>query len=329
MQSETINTRLRVVEVDLATKDVRIIRFSRVDSLMNVSAGAHLTFEFMSKGELITRTYSAVDDGQAPGLLTIAVKYEEASRGGSAHMWSLTPGDEINVIGTGNSMPVSYSAPHYLLIAGGIGITPMIGIARSLIAAGKSVKMAYCAKSRDHAAFADSLEQMLGKDLTLFLSDEGNRLDVDALIENTAPATLVYFCGPLRLAEAVKSAWSQRYLPVQNLRYETFASSGSRPAQTFQVTVQETGKTIQVLEQQSLLDALVESGHEVIYECLKGECGLCKVEIVETNSEIDHRDVFLSDQERLEGKALCCCVSRLARGEAKIRIDGIQHGRSA
>ena len=328
MQSNSVSATATLCEAFSVASDVRLMRFDVAGAGVHTSPGSHLTFEIPLREGTTTRSYSVVDDGLRPDLVSIAVKRERPGRGGSAHMWSLEPGAAVRIVESGNSIPVSFTAPNYLLIAGGIGVTPMTAIASALSAARRPMKMAYCVRSPAHAAFADRLADLLGDGLSLHYSDEAGRLDVAALIAEVEPGTQLYFCGPQSLSDAIKAAWAARRLPVQDLRYETFASSGLKPAQAFTVTVEETGRTVEVPEDRTLLEALVGSGHEIMFECLKGECGLCKFAVTEAEVEIDHRDVFLSEHERQAGDSICACVSRLPGGHATLRIDGIQHGRS-
>ncbi|KGB82405.1 hypothetical protein JT55_07740 [Rhodovulum sp. NI22] len=328
MQATQMNTTATVVETREITKGIRLLRFAIAGDPISVEAGAHVTFALPHDGQLIHRSYSVVDDGQRPDMLTVAVKLEPASKGGSAAMWRLSVGDQIQLTGNDNSMPVSYGAQTYVVVAGGIGITPMTGVARTLRKTGKSVTMHYCARAPEEAAFVDLMQDLLGDDLTLHYASEGATLDVKALVAALDRATILYMCGPMGLTEAIKSAWAEHGLPSQNLRYETFGNSGTRPTRPFTVHVEESARTVEVGAGQTLLDALLESGHQVLSDCRKGECGLCKVVVHAADAEIDHRDVFLSDRERAAANCLCSCVSRLPGGHMTIRIDGIPHGRS-
>jgi vanillate O-demethylase ferredoxin subunit len=327
MQSNSASATARLREARPIASDVRLMRFEIVDGTVHNTPGAHLTFA-LPLGGGTTRSYSVIDDGLRSDLVSIAVKRESPGRGGSAHMWSLDPGADIHIVESGNSLPVSYAAKDYLLIAGGIGVTPLTSVASALRSADRPVRMAYCAKSADHAAFADRLTELLGDRIAFHFSDQGSRLDVERLIDTVEPGTQVYFCGPQRLSDAIKRAWAVRKLPVADLRYETFASSGRLPVTSFSVTVEETGQTVDVPPDITLLEALVGSGHEIMYECMRGECGLCKLVVTAADAEIDHRDVFLSEHEKSAGDSICACVSRLSGGHARIRVDGISHGRS-
>jgi len=328
MKAERLKIVARVVETRDIASAIRLIRFDIPQGLLDLQAGAHVTFEIPKDNGSITRSYSVVDDGQRRGGLTIAVKLEAASKGGSRFMWSLAEGDEISICGNGNAMPPAYAGSDYVVLAGGIGVTPMTGMVRALKRTGKPVRMVYCARSRADAAFVEELQNVMGEALTLYFDSEGQVLDIPALVQDLSARSMLFLCGPQGMMEAVKSAWQAHGLPVQNLRYETFANSGAQPTKAFRVMVEETGRVVDVPEDTSLLDALIASGHDVLSDCRKGECGLCKLEVTEGGGAIDHRDVFLSPDERASNNCLCACVSRISGGEIRIRIDGVQHGRA-
>lgn len=328
MQAANLSATATVVETRQIAESIRLIRFSTSGDSIDLEAGAHVIFAIPGNDINLTRSYSIVDDGETDGLLTIAVKLETQSRGGSKHMGSLSVGDTIDIVGFGNSMPPSYGASNYILVAGGIGVTPLTGIARNLQKAGKSVEMIYCARSPQDAVFWGMFKGLLGENVTSYFDSEDGLLDVDAFVRSIEPGTILYMCGPQGLTNAIMAAWEKNGLPSHELRYETFANSGSKPVAPFRVIIEESGKMLDVSAHQSLLEALLESGHEVLNDCHKGECGLCKLKVVSTTSEIDHRDVFLSAQERASGHSICCCVSRLSGGEMHVSIEGIEHGRS-
>lgn len=329
MKADHLSLTVTVAEAVDLTPSIRMIRFAVPPGVLNLEAGAHVTFDIPKGDGKMTRSYSVVDDGTHPEMLTIAVKLEPASKGGSRHMWSLQPGDDIHVSANGNAMPPSFSASDFILLAGGIGVTPMTGMARTLHRTGIPTRMIYCVRSPKEAAFAEQLGDILEDKLDLRFDSTGQTLDLPGLLDSIGPRTVMFMCGPQGLMDAVKTGWHERALPVQNLRYETFANSGNFPTRAFQVTVAETGRTVEVGEDASLLDALVASGHEVLFDCRRGECGLCKLQVMESSTNIDHRDVFLSASEKARNDSLCACVSRLSGGHMTVHIDGIEHGRSS
>lgn len=316
-----------VASVEDVAPDVRLFRLLVEHDAIPREPGGHVDVEVQIAGHPQIRSYSILAFGREDGL-SIAVKRISRGHGGSAYMWSLAPGARLRVSRARNNMPVTYTADSYLLLAGGIGITPMTAVARSLCAAGKKVLLRYCVRSRASAPFVPELEALLGESLTVHDSDAGHRLDVDAVIGTLDDGTICYVCGPLSMMEAVKRAWHGCSLPGRNLRFETFGNSGRLPSGSFEVIIRETGLRFVVPETESLLDVLLAAGQDVMYECRRGECGLCKVEIDAFDGVVDHRDVFLSEAERSTNRAMCCCVSRVHRGSVWIRIDGISHGRS-
>ena len=125
-------------------------------------------------------------------------------------------------------------------------------------------------------------------------------------------------CGPIGLLEAAQAAWRAGGRPPGRLRYETFGSSGRCPAEDFTVHVPRLGKQVLVPRGATMLDALEAAGVGVLWDCRRGECGLCAVEVLAVEGAIDHRDVFLSARQRGEGRKMCACVSRVAGGSVTI-----------
>lgn len=154
-------------------------------------------------------------------------------------------------------------------------------------------------------------------------------MDAAAYISALPPQTELYMCGSYPPMAAIKTAWQAADRPTALLRYESFVNSGAADAMPFSVTVVETGAKIEVRRDLSLLDALLSADQPLTFDCGRGECGLCKVEIEDIDDEIDHRDVFFSDEDHDSKEVLSACVSRPKGGHARIRIDSISLGRSA
>jgi dimethylamine monooxygenase subunit B len=289
--------------------------------------GGHLDVEVLVGTQVQTRSYSMFRLDDEPGFM-IAVRRAPDGRGGSAYMWAQQTGSRLVIRRARNTMPITYNAERYVLIAGGIGVTPIIAAARALRSAGKSVVLHYCVRDASNAPFLSELKLLLGGVPVVHQTRGGRRPQPDALIAELGTDHVCYVCGPLGLMESIVQAWHRRGLPRQNLRFETFASSGRLPARGFEVLVRETGRRVIVSETASILDALIAAKQDVMYDCRRGECGLCKVDVDELDGEIDHRDVFLGDVERTLNKSICTCVSRVYGNSIAIRIDGISHGRT-
>ncbi|MDF0493153.1 PDR/VanB family oxidoreductase [Bradyrhizobium yuanmingense] len=287
--------------------------------------GSHINVSITIDGLPETRSYSLVGEVSSHGL-RIAVRRAEDSRGGSRYMWSLQPGARLDITQPASLLAVDWTRDNYCLIAGGIGITPILGAAQALARRGADVTLHYAVRSRREAAYLDDLDAMLGDRLVVHASDEGSRLDLDALFASLPQGTLTLFCGPMRMLDAARHAWIGAGHPLPDLRYETFGSSGTLPTETFTVRLKDSGVELEIPRERSMLDVLNASGFEVISDCKRGECGLCAIDVVDVDGEIDHRDVFFSDHEKKSNHKICTCVSR-ARGtitvDTLLRADAV------
>ncbi|RZI94581.1 MAG: oxidoreductase, partial [Variovorax sp.] len=274
--------------------------------------GAHLQVQVMtSHGKLQTRSYSLV--GEVDGRCwRIAVKRLDDGRGGSLAMWRLCEGDRLQVSAPQNHFALDLSAPGYLLVAGGIGITPLLLMAQRLGAlarrTGVPVRMLYGARHAGEFGYLALLEQALGENV---VAHEGSApIDFAGAIAALPAGGQLYACGPVPMLEAVRRAWQAAGRPPADLRFETFGSSGRLPAQAFTVRVPRRDLSITVPADCSLLEALEAAGVETLWDCRRGECGLCAMDVLGVDGEVDHRDVFLSAHEKQATTRICACVSR-------------------
>ena len=264
-------------------------------------------------GRAETRSYSLVGE-PIPDAYRIAVKLVAASRGGSRYMWSLQPGDRLAISEPKNLFELQWQAPAHLLIAGGIGITPIVGMALALARRSSSLRMLYAARSSGELAFAEPLRLALGERLVTFAGESGQRLDIAAGLAGLPPDGLAYVCGPMALLDAVRAEWSSSGRPLANLRYETFGNSGRYAPEAFWVRIPSQNAEFTVPADRTLLDVLNEAGIETLSDCRRGECGLCAVDVQSVTGRLDHRDVFLSDHEKEHDQRMCACVSRVVGG---------------
>ena len=277
-------------------------------------AGAHLQMQVQVNGKSQIRSYSLVGlpDGQC---FRIAVKRMDDGRGGSRAMWQLAAGDRLQISEPQNHFQLNLSAPHYLLVAGGIGVTPLVMMAQQLQAyaarSGATLRMLYGARTADELAFAPRLRETLGDSLQTFVAAQGEVMDLASEIAALPAGTQLYTCGPVPLLEAIRKAWSQAGRPLADLRFETFGSSGRFAAQAFRVQVPRHQIDIMVPADTTLLDALESAGVEALADCRRGECGLCALDVLSLDGEMDHRDVFLSEAEKQQSTRICACVSRV------------------
>ena len=290
------------------------------------TVGAHLNVGVQVAGSAETRTYSLVglpQRSRADGLYRIAVKRAQPGQGGSRYMWNLSVGDTLNISEPGNHFELSGHAPHCLLVAGGIGITPLLGMAQSLAARGAKVQMRYAARSANELAYADELRAALGNDLQVFCDDVGARVNLDMEIAALPQGGQLWMCGPLPMLDSARAAWARAGRNTSDLRFETFGNSGQFETQSFWVEIPRHHLRLEVPTNRSLLSVLKQSGLQTLYECERGECGLCAMDITSVNGTVDHRDVFFSAQEKSSNQRLCACVSRVMRagGGAVVVLD--------
>jgi vanillate O-demethylase ferredoxin subunit len=272
-------------------------------------AGSHIGVTVLIDGQPARRSYSLVENGEA-NTYRIAVRLAPDSRGGSRGMWSLQAGARIEISNPASLLEIDWTRKNYCLIAGGIGITPITGIAAALRRRNIDAALHYAVKSRGDAAFLDELSALLGDRLNVHASDEGARLDLETTFRALPDDAIAIMCGPMRMLEAARRAWNDLGRAPADLRYETFGSSGLKPTAEFRVRLKDTGTELVVPQNSSMLDALNGAGFEVISDCQRGECGVCAIDVVAVDGEIDHRDVFFSDQQKHDNRKICPCVSR-------------------
>jgi ferredoxin-NADP reductase len=275
-------------------------------ALPGYEAGAHIDVH-MPGG--FSRQYSlARAPSNAPSYV-IGVKREIASRGGSASMHErVREGDLLAISAPRNTFPLREEATHHLLMAGGIGMTPLLAMAQALAARGADFTLCVFARSEEHLAFADALHApALAPHLRLHLDqgDASQRIDLGALLAERAPNTHLYVCGPGGFMKAVRDAAA--HWPEDALHAEYFAAPTDANTTTglpFTLKLMQRGISVPVAADQTAVDALHEVGIDIPVSCQQGLCGTC---VVEGNGEgAEHRDFCLTGTERRSKVALCC-----------------------
>ena len=299
------------------TPDIRLFEIEPSGTFVPPTPGSHVNFVVQIKGRPDVRCYSAVGPC-TDGVYRIAVKLLGDTRGGSKYMWSLVPGTQLTVSTPANHFELSRGRPEYLLLAGGIGITPIFTMSLALAEEHANFRLLYACRRRQDLAFADELKKQIGDRLHTFVDEEGTRIDLDAEIARLAPGGEFYVCGPIGLLEAAKRHWAQSGRPIDQLRFETFGNSGRFASEPFKVNIPRLGRELDVPVGQTMLEALEAAGIDMIFDCRRGECGLCALPILETEGVVDHRDVFFSEEEKAANTKLCTCVSRVVGGSITI-----------
>lgn len=298
-----------VAGVEPLCDDVKRIEILYQQPLPPFDPGSHVDLKVYIDQRVETRSYSVVEHC-APDRAVIAVRRLPQSRGGSEYMHQLDAGHRLEVTLPSNHFTLGYEAPEVLLIAGGIGVTPIIGMARQLQAKRIAFRFAYLGRTRAAMPFLAALAEEFGARLTVWADDERGTVDLPPLLEALHPQGELYMCGPVPMMEAVRAVWAAQGRPRERLRMETFGGAGLKPAQAFRVLVPARNLDLVVPANRTLLDVLEEAGAEPLYSCRRGECGLCSVDVLALEGELDHRDVFFSEHQKRETRQLCACVSR-------------------
>ncbi|MGU3412930.1 PDR/VanB family oxidoreductase [Enterobacteriaceae bacterium C34A] len=278
-------------------------------------AGAHIDLHLTP--ELI-RPYSLCGDPQDRQCYQLGILKDKASQGGSLAAHALQEGDVVTVSDPRNLFALEESAAHSLLIGGGIGITPMLAMAAELHAAGRSFSLHYCARSRSQAAFISQLENApFAHRVQLHFSDE-QRLNLDAVLSDVPPETHLYVCGPTRLMDAVSEQAARHGYSPEQCHQECFSAEVQTGGEAFEVVAATSGITVQVQENQTIVEALAQAGLKVTVSCKQGICGSCLTGVLE--GEPDHRDSYLTDEEKADGDQILLCCSRAKCGRLVIDL---------
>ncbi len=301
----------RVVDAGEAARNVRKVVLAPEQPGPPAPPGSHIDIGVYIHGRADVRSYSVVGSGPYGTEVILGVQLAPQSRGGSAFMHALRRGQEVSITQPLQNFPLNYGRPGYVLAAGGIGITALVGMGKALKARAAGYRFVYGARSRGLMAFLDELVADHGDRLEVRVDDEGTGMDVGELVASVPAGGELYVCGPTPMLDAIKAEWAAAGRRPAELRFETFGSSGRFAPEAFTVRIPRLGLQTTVPHDASMLEALEASGADMMFDCRRGECGLCQVKVLEVQGVIDHRDVFLSEAQHRAGDRLQCCVSRV------------------
>ncbi len=308
---------LEVVAAERVTPDIVRVRVRNPSgqALPGWTAGSHIDVQCGDTG--LSRQYSLCGDLERTDEWAFAVLREPQGRGGSEwiHRYA-TPGATLKVRGPRNHFRMNEGARRLLLIAGGIGITPIMAMAQRARALGKDYELHYSCSTRRDAAFLAELEGLHGARFHLHVSDEGSRNDLDALLAQPDDHTDIHACGPSRMLEALHACVARAGWRPHALNVEHFVSDMPKldPAKerSFEIELRHSGLTLQVPPDKTVLEVLNASNVDVQCDCREGLCGTCEVGVLE--GEIDHRDVVLNPGEHEANNRMMTCCSRARSG---------------
>ncbi|CAB3766673.1 PDR/VanB family oxidoreductase [Paraburkholderia solisilvae] len=287
-------------------------------------AGSHIDIHL---GDGLIRQYSLCNSPADTKRYVIAVLKDEKGRGGSKAVHEkLRVQDIVRVSRPRNHFPLATDAGKVILLAGGIGVTPLKSMAHALEAQGVDYALHYCARDADCTAFGNELAALAASGHVHYHFDGGSaqgRLDIGRLLTRPSHGEHVYYCGPAGFMQACAEA--TRHWPKGSVHFEHFKAPEKPPVSqplrdgrlpgaapdSFEVVLAKSGRIVPVDQGQSIADALNEAGAPVPTSCCAGLCATCKVRYLD--GEVDHRDFILSDDERADHLTVCVSRAKSAR----------------
>jgi ferredoxin-NADP reductase len=297
---------VRLTAIRYAARDTNIYEFNRLDGkpLPAYEPGAHIDLHLPNG---LVRQYSLIKAEPDPASYTVAVKRDPASRGGSRCVHDeLRVGKTLKISAPRNNFPLVESASHIILLAGGIGITPIWCMVQRLEKLGRSWQLYYACRSRSDMAFLEALEAMSQPHFHFDDESAGKFLDVAAIIAQAPKDAHLYCCGPtpmLKAFEAATASWPREQVHIEYFtpKQESAKTGG------FVVELARSGQEFVIPEGKSILQVLLDAGVDVDYSCELGICGACEQRVI--SGEPEHRDAILTEEEQASNtKVMICCA---------------------
>lgn len=318
---------LKVNLVKDLTPNIKMFEFVAANGgdLPPFQAGAHIDVKTAAG----PRSYSLANDPKERHRYVTAVLRERSGQGGSRWMHEeLKPSITFKSSEPIQNFPLVESAKTSLLLGGGIGITPLLAMSYRLKEIGADFHLHYCTRAPEETAFLAEVDALLGDRVTFYYDggDPSKGIKLKEVFATRPEDAHLYVCGPAGLLNATREATA--HWPQGTVHFELFASTktaerraelAQRVNEEFEVELAQSGVTLTVPADRSILDVLLDNGYGVPYACEDGWCGACTIGVI--SGKLDHRDEFLSDADKTEGKKMQVCVSRAAPGEKKLVLD--------
>ncbi len=275
-----------------------------------VQAGSHLQIPVqLENGEEAVRHYSICSNPARRDAYEIAVLREDEGKGGSRAVHALFElGLRLHCSMPLNNFSLHADGKPAVLIAGGIGITPIKAMTQALQARNNDMQLHYAGRNEKEMAFRDRLVREFGDAISIYRSSHGERMDIVSIMESAPSNAVFYVCGPGRLIEAVIDTAKSLNIEESRIISERFTATIQADAKPVHVSLRRSGKELEVAADQTILDAMLEAGIDTPFSCRVGECKSCAVKVI--GGEPDHRDSALTADEREQGQLMCPCVSR-------------------
>lgn len=274
-------------------------------------AGAHIDLHLPNG---MVRSYSLCNGPGERHRYVVAVLDERNGRGGSRCVHrQLRVGDRLAISPPRNLFALHADAPRSVLVAGGIGITPIFCMLQHLVAQGRPVELVYCARSAREAAFREAIAA-LGPHTRVALhfdDEQGGPPDLTRLLAGRDSDSHYYGCGPAPMLEAFLQACERHQYPHAHIeRFTALQPAATATGDGFEVLCRRSNRSVRVAAGQSVLDALLEAGLDPAHSCKGGVCGACETPVLDFDGALEHNDGILSREEQQSGKTILICVSR-------------------
>ena len=296
---------VRLTSISYAAEGIHLfeLRPSGGGRLPSCDAGSHVDLHLPNG---LVRSYSIVGPGHEPDRYVVGVRRDAGGRGGSAFMHdALRVGSTLRIGRPRNAFPLDERAARTVLLAGGIGITPILSMVRRLEEMGREWSLHYAVRTRADAAFLGELHRH-GHRVHLHCDDEaGHVLRMEEVAAAAPPDAHLYCCGPGPMLAAFEAATAGR--PPAQVHLERFTAAPIPHRSAFQVHLARSGLSLEVVPGQTILDAVLDAGVDCSYACMQGTCGSCEVRVLEGVPE--HRDGLLPEERRLEERTMLICCS--------------------
>lgn len=313
---------LQLTNIEEISSNVTSFTFEDPDGgdLPAFSPGSHIVLMLHSCGRVRRNSYTLTGDPDDTARYVISVQKQLNGRGGSRFLHEEARiGDFVKVRVPLNFFPIDRTAKRHLLIAGGIGVTPFLRIAQELDRDDAEFELHCCVRSMDQAPFAQLLRSRYGARVHIHDGAKGLRLNIAALLSDQRIGTHVYVCGSARILNDVARTVENIGFPISCFHYERFRTEVS--GEPFSVVLAEqAGRIIQVSSDQTMLEALEDSGVEIDSMCRVGACGKCRATVKHHTGEMVHNDHVLDSAERAEGTCIIPCVSRIRGGQVVMQL---------
>jgi len=273
------------------------------------AGGCHVIVVMHGKDRTYRNPYSLLSSPRDLSCYQIAVRRHEQGRGGSLFMHQhVQVGSRLEVAHPVNLFPLAKLARKHILIAGGVGITPMMAMIDDLSTGPVPWELHYGVRAPEHDYFGRRLHEQNGNRVHLYTDSAGQVLDFERILADQPLGTHVYTCGSSGMIEKVASAAKSAGWADSHIHFERFTVPPV--GAPFDVYLARSNLTVHVPSERSLLEAVEAAGVDAPYLCRGGVCGQCETDVIEFDGELFHNDHWLSDDDKASGKKIMPCVSR-------------------